>query len=49
MPKEILLKFESEEDYNEFIKTVVTPTAQEGGIEYDSQNEIITVKQLKTD
>ena len=42
--KELLIKFEKEEDYERMIKEVIIPSLKENKIEFDSQNNIIIVK-----
>lgn len=45
--KEILFKFETEEDYLDFLRNVIDPSIQKGDIDYDSQNNIAIVKNIK--
>lgn len=44
--KEILIRFESEEDYKKFIDEVVIPSVEENQAEFDAANNIVIVKQL---
>ena len=47
--KEILLKFETEEDYIKFINDVVIPSVQDDQIEHDQENNIIIIKKLNNE
>lgn len=42
--KEILIKFESEEDYLKFINTVCEPSVVDGNAEFDQENNILIIK-----
>lgn len=45
--KEILLKFESDVDYEVFIKDVIEPEVAENKAEYDALNGIVIIKQYE--
>lgn len=45
--KEILIKFESEEDYKRFIETVIEPEVIDGNCEFDASNDILIIKNLE--
>lgn len=42
--KEILIKFESEKDYENFINNVIIPSLKEDEKEWDSENNILILK-----
>lgn len=42
--KEIIIKFETEEDYAKFITEVCMPTVVDGKAEFDEFNNILIVK-----